>query len=252
MSPPTPLVSVIMPVRNAARFLAESTASVLGQSMPDLELLVVDDGSTDGSPALIERLAAGESRVSLRHTAGGGAAEARNLALAHANGRYIAFLDADDFWLDNKLECQLAFMHRQAAYFSYTAYEKTDAGGQRSNRRIDVPPSLDHRLLLKGCPIGCSTVMIDTARTGPVRMPLMYRSQDYACWLELARRHGPATGLNEVLSIYREHRGSLSANKLRKLKAAWRIYREQELLSWRHAAANLAAYATHGLRKRLI
>jgi teichuronic acid biosynthesis glycosyltransferase TuaG len=242
-----------MPVRNAVRFLAESTASVLGQSMSDLELLVVDDGSTDGSPALIERLVAGDSRVSLRHTAGGrGAAEARNLALANAGGRYIAFLDADDLWLDNKLERQLAFMHRQEAYFSYTAYEKTDAGGRRSNRRINVPPSLEHRLLLKGCPIGCSTVMIDTVRTGPVRMPLMYRSQDYACWLELVRRHGPAAGLNEVLSIYREHRGSLSANKFRKLKAAWRIYREQELLSWCHAAANLAAYATHGLRKRLI
>lgn len=248
-----PRVSVIMPVRNAARFLDQSTGSVLRQSMPELELLVIDDGSTDGSVERVNRFAKQDDRVRLLDTAGNqGAAEARNRGLSQCRGRYVAFLDADDCWLEGKLQRQLAFMNDRDAYFCYTAYEKINSDGERFSRHVSVPSRLDHAGLLKGCPIGCSTVMVDTARTGTLKMPLMRRSQDYALWLKLVRRYGPATGLNEALTLYREYGGSLSANKFSKLKAAWLIYRQQEGLSRRRSATNLAAYVSHGFRKRLI
>lgn len=247
-----PLVSVVMPVHNAERFLDESVSSVLAQTMTDLELLLVDDHSRDASAAKIGAWANRDPRVRALQSTELGAAAARNTALDAARGRYVAFLDADDAWLPNKLERQLHFMQERDAYFSFTAYEKVDIAGRGNGRVVRAPLSRDYAGLLKGCVIGCSTVVIDTLCTGRVRMPPMKRSQDYALWLDLLKRFGPAHGLDEPLTRYREYAGSLSANKFGKLQAAWRIYREREGFSRWRSACLLACYVAHGLRKRAV
>lgn len=91
-----PKVSVIMPVYNVARYLREGVASVLKQTMPDLELILVDDGSTDGSASICDECAAGDARVHVIHQANGGVARARNAGLAAACGQYLMFCDPDD------------------------------------------------------------------------------------------------------------------------------------------------------------
>ncbi|MDQ2069900.1 glycosyltransferase family 2 protein [Natronospira bacteriovora] len=249
----SPLISVVMPVRNAAPYLEQSVSSVLEQSLSDLEMLVVDDGSSDGSRAILSELAAGDERIRCLDSGGvAQAAVARNTGLAAMRGRYVAFIDADDFWLPGKLERQLELMERQGAWFSFTAYEKVDEHGRRAGRQVRVPDSVDHERLLGGCVIGCSTVVIDTQQTGTFQMPVYRRGQDYACWLRLLRNHGEARGLDEVLACYREHRGSLSFNKLAKAAANWRIFRDQEELGILRAMHCMARYAAHGVRKRLI
>ncbi len=248
-----PEVSVITPVRDGAAYLEESARSVLGQTHSSLELLIIDDGSRDASLAEARTLAAGDSRVQVLQTRGGeGAGVARNIGLAAARGRYVAFLDCDDQWLPEKLALQLDFMRQEGAWFSYTAYEKVDAKGRRRDRIVQVPARLGHGDLVGGCPIGCSTVLIDTRVTGSIRMPPLVRSQDFALWLRLLRRHGSARGLATPLTLYREHAGSLSGDKFSKLGAAWAIFRRQEGLSLARSAGGLVAYAVHGFRKRLI
>jgi teichuronic acid biosynthesis glycosyltransferase TuaG len=248
-----PLVSVIMPVRNGAAHLQDALESVRSQTVTDFELLVTDDSSTDGSRELLAKFASNDDRVRIfRRNGQRHAAAARNLALSRARGQYAAFLDADDIWLSDKLERQLEFMRAKDAYFSYTAYEKIDADGRRRDRIVSVPTRLDYPALLKGCAIGCSTAVIDIRRTGPLQMPAIRRGHDYACWLRLVRRFGPAQGLNEPLGFYREHPGSLSSNKFRKAAMNWRIYRQEEGLSFLRATACMGAYIYHGVRKRLI
>ena len=99
-----PLVSVIIPVFNGERFLRETVASVLTQTINSLEVVVVDDGSTDGTPAIIEELAKSDTRVASLVQKNAGVSAARNLGYKHATGKYLAFLDADDIWMPDNLE----------------------------------------------------------------------------------------------------------------------------------------------------
>lgn len=108
--PDRPLVSVVIPAYNCERFIGRAVRSVLGQTYANLECIVIDDGSTDGTAAVVERF--GE-RVRLIRQANGGASAARNAGIAAAQGRYIAFLDSDDYWLATKLEHQVAIMLEQ-------------------------------------------------------------------------------------------------------------------------------------------
>ena len=104
-----PLVSVIMPTYNRARSVIRSVQSVLSQTFRDFELIVVDDGSFDETPALLSMVRDARLRL-VRRMANAGAAAARNTGLARAHGRYMAFIDSDDTWDPRKLEKQLDFM----------------------------------------------------------------------------------------------------------------------------------------------
>lgn len=114
---PTPAVSIITPAYNAEKTLAHTIDSCLAQTFPDFEHLVVDDGSTDGSAALVLERASRDPRVRLVRRPNGGAGAARNTGLQHARGRYIALLDSDDLWMPDYLERQLALLasHPEAA-----------------------------------------------------------------------------------------------------------------------------------------
>ena len=100
----TPQVSVIIPVYNAEAYLHDCLRSILMQTMPDIEVLIIDDGSTDGSFALMQQYAKTDSRVRSVHQQNAGPSRARNAGIAMAQGRYIAFVDADD-WLEEDM-CQ--------------------------------------------------------------------------------------------------------------------------------------------------
>lgn len=106
------LISVVIPAYNAERYIAATLASAVGQTHRDLEILVIDDGSTDGTVAIVERFMAADDRVRLIRQRNGGVANARNRGIAESRGRYIAPLDADDLWHPRKLELQLAAMRR--------------------------------------------------------------------------------------------------------------------------------------------
>lgn len=245
------LVSVLMPVHNAEATLAGSVASVRAQGYGAWELLIVDDGSTDGSGDLARGLAAQDARIRvLALPRNSGAAAARNHALYQARGRYIAFLDADDMWHPDKLARQLTFMAVRGAALSFTAYDRMAENGARIEQ-VRVADHVPYDMLLRRNVMGCLTVIYDAELLGKVAMPLLTRQQDYALWLRLARAAGGAHGLDEVLAIYRVGRGTLSANKAGAAGDIWRLYRREEGLGLIASAWYFTHYAWYGLGHRL-
>lgn len=247
---PAPLVTVVTPVWNAAATLGATVASVRAQTLPDWELILVDDASTDGSRDLARALAAGEPRIRLiaRET-NGGAAAARNAAIRAARGRLIAFLDADDRWYPEKLARQTAFMARAGHAFVFAGYRRVAADG-RPLGVVRPPARVAHDELLRGNVIGCLTAVYDTAVLGRVEMPDVRRRQDYGLWLRLLRQVPFAHALPEPLADYRVAPTSLSGGKLGAARATWTLYREVEGLGRARAGWYLAHNLARAALKR--
>jgi teichuronic acid biosynthesis glycosyltransferase TuaG len=246
------VVSVITAAYNAEAFIGETMAAVQSQTLADWELLVADDASTDRTAALVEAAAAADSRIRLiRLPCNGGVARARNAALAAARGRFIAFLDSDDLWLPQKLERQVAFMQAENAAVSYTAFRRIDETGSRLGRLVTVPARLTYRQLLRNTAIATLTGMVDTAKTGPIRM-IEARRDDYILWLSLLKRGVVAHGLQEDLARYRVVRGSLSSKPKRSAAGVWDVYRKVEKLGPLHASWCMLHYGARAVMKRLV
>ena len=254
--PPTdkfPAVSVITPVRNGETTLEACRASVAGQSFSDWEHILIDDGSRDGTRALLERFKVDDGRVRLvLHDASQGAAAARNAGIRQAKGRFIAFLDTDDRWLPDKLAVQTAFMLENEIDLSYGAYIVAGRGGGTGNGTVVQPPQLlTYGDLLGGCPIGCLTAMYDRKQVGTRLFPSITRGQDWALWLEIARMKGRIARHPGIHAVYQPAQYSLSSNKVAKLRDVWHIYRVLEAQSRFRSLGWLARHALHVAAKRV-
>lgn len=118
----TPLISIVTPTYNRAHFLSAMTQSVQAQTYQNWDLWIIDDGSTDDTREVVERLAHEDSRIHYLHKVNGGQGSARNLGIAHSQGTFVAFLDSDDLWLPEKLEKQIRILQENPGYdFCYTA-----------------------------------------------------------------------------------------------------------------------------------
>lgn len=225
-------ISVIMPSFNSESTIGKSIESVLAQSYTDLELIVVDDSSSDQTSNIVRDVVLRDSRVQfLQLEQNRGAAVSRNAAIKEAKGRYIAFLDADDIWNRDKLQKQIKFMKDQDCAFCHSWYEKIDADGQRLGIEVKAPHKMSYKDMLKSNRVGCLTAIYDTVALGKVYMPLMRKRQDYGLWLSLLKLTPYVHCFPEVLAQYRVVRGSISSNKLEMLKYNWKLYREVEKFS---------------------
>ncbi|MBW4049746.1 MAG: glycosyltransferase family 2 protein [Proteobacteria bacterium] len=245
------LVSVIMPVYNAAAWLRRSVESVLAQSHRDLELIAVDDGSRDESLTILESFARQDVRVRIQRLAfNDGVASARNAGLAAAQGDYIAFLDADDWWHPAKLERQLSTLRNTGALVSYAEYWRVAEDGQLLSR-VTPPARVNWRDMLASNFIGNLTGMyVRSLGDVPFRR---IGHEDYVFWLEQVRRAGVAVRAesDEPLAWYLVREQSLSANKLRAAGWQWKIYREVEKLGLLQSSLCMLRYARHAVLKRL-
>lgn len=244
------LVSVVMPVFNAERTMRKSIESVLQQTFAALELILVDDGSSDDSPAIIAAYVQSDARVkALRQPANAGVAEARNAGVRAARGSHIAFLDSDDWWDRRKLELQIVQMRGSDALVSYTAYQRVAEDG-RPLSRVDPPARLSYTDMLKSNHIGNLTGVYDR-RLGDVPFQRIGH-EDYVFWLERVRRAGGAVCVqhDSPLAYYLVRAGSVSANKLRAAGWQWRIYRQVERLPWLSSVWYMLHYIRHALWKR--
>ncbi|WP_022918988.1 glycosyltransferase family 2 protein [Ruania albidiflava] len=257
-----PLVSVVMPAHDAAGTLASSIRSVQAQSHPDWELLVTDDGSTDETWAMLTDAARLDSRIRPeRSDRQLGAAGARNAAIRRARGAYVAFLDADDLWLADKLTKQLAFATEQHAPVTFTSYYKVAAdftGDARdfvpNGRVVPARAELTYATLLRQNYIGCLTGMYSVTALGKRFMPDLRKRQDYGLWLSLLRDGTVARGLDEPLALYRQQRaGSLSgSSRLSLVKYNWELYRRVERLSLPRSVWALGQATVRSTLKRRI
>ena len=224
-----PLISVIMPCYNAAGFLSEALESVLGQTYPSIELIVVDDGSTDDSLAILRGYG---DRIKLVTQPNQGPYPARNNGLEHAAGEYIAFLDADDWWRPDCLEKLHEALDRcNSCALSYCGWHSVGLKGKRGEPY--VPP--DYELQDK------ATRFLKGAAPWPIHAALVRRGvidevggfdldlgtcMDYDLWLRIAVAK-PIVRVPEVLAFYRHHdSGQITSTQWKQAKNSWLVKRK--------------------------
>lgn len=247
------LVSIVVPVFNAGKYIDDTVKTVCSQTYRNWELLLVDDCSGDNCREKMEEWCKKDSRIRLiAKEKNEGAACARNTGIDLAAGRYIAFLDADDFWKPKKLEKQLEFMEKKKAAFSFTGYEFGDEEGQGTGKRVDVPAELIYKKALSRTVIFTSTVMFDLEKIkkDTIKMPVV-ASEDTATWWKVLRSGYTAYGLDEVLTVYRRPADSLSANKLVAIKRIWNLYRNVEKLPLACSMWNFVWWAFRATLRRI-
>jgi glycosyltransferase involved in cell wall biosynthesis len=232
-----PAVSVVMPTYNTEETVADAIRSVLRQTMPDLELLVVDDGSDDRTRQVVEEI--DDPRVRLLVRDHGGAAAARNAGIREAKGRVISFVDSDDFWLPRYVELMVAALDaRPDAGFAYTDAYVLDAATGRIARSTamqwqrpptDVPADPDTFLgLLLRRNFVYASVSLPRSVVEAVGGfdETLQAGIDYELWLRIAAHGHPGVRAPGLLGVYRRGRsGSISENRVRVLSNLARIYR---------------------------
>lgn len=226
------LVSVITPTYNCADFIGETIESVQSQIYQNWEMIIVDDCSTDNTKEVVDKYISKDSRIKyfcLKNNSG--AAVARTKAMELASGEYMAFLDSDDIWSEDKLKKQLYFMKEHDVAFTCTAYEQIDENGKPLNKVINTVPKADYNRVLLDCPVGNSTVMYNVEKMGKFEVPNIRKRNDDALWLQMLKREKYVYGLNIVLMKYRIRHNSISSNKFKVIKYHWILYRNIEHLS---------------------
>lgn len=242
------LVSIITTCYNAKKYIKRTLNSALAQTYKNIELLVIDNGSTDGSADIINEFVKNDSRVkklTIRKNDGGGAS-AWKLGISNANGRYVAFLDADDLWDSQKIEKQLNFMLKNGYDFSYTKYHWIDEEDNDLNNIVNIVPKLTFYDFIGNTCIGCSTVMIEINVLKRIEIPTHQKANwDFATWGLILQTGLTAYGLNEDLMRYRIVSTSMSRNKLKYAKSVWQIYTDIFNINLFLKIKSFCSYAMH-------
>lgn len=245
-----PRVSIIMPAYNCELYIEVAVRSVMKQSYPHWELLVLDDGSSDATPEIVEALCREDERIRLiKNPANMGVAKTRNRGLDMSRGDYVAFLDSDDCWHENKLALQIERMAEVGAQLSYTSYAIVDGQGNACKNDYLAPENITFDGLLKQNVIGCSTVMLSGEIARKYRFATNFYHEDYCLWLDILRDGYRAIGCPEVLTNWRLIVNSRSFNKKKSAMNRWRIYREYLHLSLPRSIRAFLAYAWGGVKK---
>lgn len=223
------LVSIIMPTYNCGKFIAETIESVINQTYKNWEILIIDDCSTDNTKDIVEKYQ--KKYKNIKYTIldkNSGAAVARNLAISDAKGKYIAFLDSDDLWKNDKLEKQINFMKENNYYFTYTKYSEIDENSSELGYIMSGPKKITKTGMYNYCWPGCLTVMYNVEKLGKVQIENLKKNNDYAIWLKLIQKTDCYL-LNENLAQYRRRKGSISNHKkLKLIKYHYLLYKEGE------------------------
>ncbi len=210
------LVSIVMPSYNTAKYITETIESVLNQTYPFWELIIVDDCSTDDTDRVVKPYLENERVRYLKNNYNSGAAVSRNYALREAKGKWIAFLDSDDVWLPEKLEKQIEFMLTNNYHFSYTNYEEIDEESKPLNVFVTGPKKITKQGMFNYCWMGCLTVMYDAEVVGVIQIEDIKKNNDYAMWLKVCRK-AKCYLLNEQLAKYRKRSCSISRHGVKTL-----------------------------------
>lgn len=222
-----PLCSVVIPLYNRENYIEKTIKSVLNQSFKDFELIIVDDCSTDRSYQIAKEFAEQDPRIVLKgNKVNKGVADSRNFGIETAAGKYIALLDSDDVWLENKLEAQIDHIQKTGCRLVYCSYGYFDREGNRIGDSFQVPETVNLDQLLKRNVISCSTALGEKELFLNNKFDKRYFHEDLVAWISMLKECGTACGLTEELAELTIMRGSKSGNKMNAAKERWKIYRE--------------------------
>ena len=242
-------VSIIVPMYNAEKFIGTTIESVLAQTYQNWEMLIMNDVSTDNSLAIVSMYAKKDERIKIVNTEKNvGVVKGRNFLIDLASGKYIAFLDADDYWHNEKLEKQIQFMKEKNASISCTEYTRVKENEEKINDVI-IKEEISYNDMLKNNYLGCLTVIYDAKKIGKRYFKELEKNEDYVLWLEFVYDVNTIYGLKENLAYYRVLDNSRSSNKVKTAKVRWEIYRKIEKLSLLKSIYYFLHYAIRAVLK---
>lgn len=246
------LVSVVIPMYNSSSYITPTIKSALNQTYKNIEVLVVDDCSKDNSVEVVNNLAKADPRLRcIPQEKNQGAAVARNRGIKEAKGQYIAFLDSDDLWAEDKIEKQVDLMKAKNVAFVYCAYDWVDENDIRIKGKVKIKERVLYKDLLTKTYICTPAAIYDRNVIGAVEMPLRRTGQDYAFWMVLLKKTD-AYGIDEALVHVRRRSGSLSKNKFQNLKDIWEVQTINEGINKVAVCCHLIGYAMFTFKKRFL
>lgn len=241
------LVSVVMPAYNCEKYIGQAIRSVLAQSV-SLELIIVEDSASDGTGDVIQSFLPDERITYICNEKNVGVSASRNKGIELAKGKYIAFLDSDDYWTSDKLARQVAFMEDGEKILSSTGRELIDENGDSTGKIIGIPEEIGYKDLLKGNVLNTSGVMVKASVAKKYKMVQDHLHEDYIMWLSILKEYGKAYGMNEPMLKYRVMQGTKSGNKLKSAKMTFGVYRYIGLNLFQ-ACFYFCHYAFNGIKK---
>ena len=219
------LVSIIIPYRKKRNFISNSIKSVLNQTYVNFELIIIYDDENENDLNLINEFQKKDNRISIiKNIKQIGAGESRNLGINYSKGEFIAFLDADDTWQNDKLMKQINFMKFNKYDATHTSYSIVDENHNVIGKRI-ARNFLELKDLLKSCDIGTSTVIIKkNLINNEVKFASLKTKEDFVLWLKLLKKNIKIYGLNEILTFWTKSDKSLSSSTPQKIIDGFRVY----------------------------
>ena len=222
------LVSVIIPYHKKRNFIKETLISVINQSYDNLEIFLIYDDTNLNDFEFLQKTAKLDSRIKIiKNDIKLGAGFSRNIGIERSNGKYIAFLDADDTWSHDKLESQISFMKQNNYKVSHTSYyimdEKKKIIGQRKARNL-----LSINDILKSCDIGLSTVVLEknVIVHNMIKFPQLVTKEDFVFWLLILKKNYKFYAQDKYLTNWTDLKNSLSSSTMQKLKDGFRVYNQ--------------------------
>jgi len=241
-------VSIITPCYNSSQFLEETIKSVLNQTFTDWEWIITDDQSTDNSVEIIQKIS--DPRIQLIIAKkNGGAGHARNISLKKAKGRFITFLDADDFWEKNFLEEMVAFMKKHNAEIAYSNYARCDENLIPKIEDFKADKEVTFNNLLKTCRLSLLSSMYDSQRVGKEFFPEGIKREDHVMWLNLLKKIKVGKPLPKTMAKYRMHSTSISRRKQNIVKDQYLVYKDFMKFSTLKSLYYTANWALNGFMK---
>ena len=241
------LVSVIIPAYNCANFIHMALDSALAQDVP-VEIIVINDCSRDNLDRVMGRYKKYPQVLYLKNEKNLGVAETRNKGIALARGKYIAFLDADDYWEKDKLRKQIKLIEEKGTVICSTARELMNPDGTLTGYVIPVKTEFTFKDLRLHNQINCSSVLIKAEVAKEFPMHHDDSHEDYLMWMEVLEKYGKGCAVNEPLLKYRITNTGKSGNKLNSAKMTYKTYRYMGFGVIRSVMYFLC-YAFYGLRK---
>lgn len=242
-------VSIVIPVYNNSKYLSECLDSVVNQTYTNLEIIIVDDKSTDNGLQIIKKYKDKRIRV-IKLNKNSGVAIARNKGIEASTGAYLCFIDADDYWVLDKIEKQVKFMEDNNYVFIYSNYLYYS---DNKKHVAKVPSKLDYKSAIKNTAIFTSTVMfnMEVLSKEDIYMPNIKKGQDTATWWQVLKKGYTAYAMNEELSIYRVGNKSLSHNKFKALKRTWNLYKREDMNIFKKVYCFIC-YVFNAIKRRFV
>ena len=241
------LISVIIPAYNCEKYICQAVDSALIQQV-SMEIIIIDDCSTDATGEVLKKYASNPAVRYIKNEHNLGAAVSRNQGVTLARGKYIAFLDADDWWEPEKLKKQLALMEEKNVVLCSTARMLVNPDSTSMNKIIPVPEEITYRALLKHNCINCSSVLL--LKKVALEFPMEHEDshEDYIMWLKILQKYKTACAINEPLLNYRLSASGKSGSKLKSAKMTFKAYRYMGFGLFKSLLC-FCSYAIHGVLK---